>query len=105
MVCRNLKGLEIVSKFKDLVEEIEKKTQYRTNIKSVKENIGSRNIRHLVQAGKKSVGNMLNEGHPSPLPKDEESRRKLVLAEDKLDGAIKLLKEVRDKSNGRRKKK
>ena len=93
-----------MSVIKDILEEMEKRVQYRTKVKTLKEDAGSRNIRNLVQVGKTHVGNMLNSEHPSPIPKDEESRRKLVLAEDKLDSAIKLLKEVRDKSNGRKKK-
>ena len=96
--------MKTISDLVEHVKDLDEKRQYRTDLKSMRESAGSRNIRNLVEVGRKQVLNMLNDNHPSPCAKDEESRRQLKLAEQSLQKSIGLLREVKDRKNGRKRK-
>ena len=87
-----------MSKAQDLIKSLEETVnpQYRTKVKMVKENLGSKHIRHVTEKAKMFTEQMMNPNHPSPNPKDQASMMRLEKCKSKLGERIGLLKEVKD---------
>lgn len=91
-----------MSKAQEVIDLIEKGPQFRTKVKEVVSNQGSRHIRNTVEQAGLKLKNMLNPKHGSPNPKKTEDEIILKEVGNILKRCAERLKEVKD---SRRKKK
>ena len=83
-----------MSKATEVINEVGK--QFRTQVKEVETNQGSRHIRHLMQDAEKKLGNMLNQEHPSPNPATDQDAKILKEVGLVLAKSVEKIRSVKD---------
>jgi len=70
--------------------------QFRTKVKEVESNQGSRHIRHIIQDAQKKLTNMVNYSHPSPSPATSDDEKILKEINLSLAKNIEKIRAVKD---------
>jgi hypothetical protein len=96
LMVKTLKECVGTNKSQEILSLMDEGQHYKTKVKSVKESVGSRNIRNLLEQCTRYTANMLNENHPSPNPKDERSRALLETGMRIMAEAVPMIKKVKD---------
>lgn len=86
-----------MSKCRELLEAM----HYKTKVKQIETNGGSRHIRNMVEQSIKRCLEMLDPKHPSPCPYDQKDKFLMERAIELLSQTAASLKQVKEKRNGK----
>jgi len=85
-----------MSKAKEFLEAVERRKQYRTRIKEVEHDQGTRHIKNLIEQAKKRIVNVMNPDHDSPNPRERADKFMLGQVHDALESALEKLKKIKE---------